>query len=75
MAIFLDSNKVPYSRVGQTFEGMVAFGCKTSVVVCRIEPGTVSPPERHPEEQGSYFIRGRMEWTVCEGDTQRSYIC
>jgi quercetin dioxygenase-like cupin family protein len=51
------------------------LGCKASVAVYRVELGTVSPPERHTEEQGNYFIGGRMEWTVGEGDTQRSYIC
>lgn len=75
MAIFLDGNKAPYSRMGETVEGIVVFGCETSVAVYRIESGTVSPPERHPEEQGNYFIRGRMEWIVGEGDTQHSYIC
>ena len=45
---------------------MLAIGSKTSGIICRIQPGYISDPDVHPEEQGNYLLQGKEIW--CVGD-------
>jgi quercetin dioxygenase-like cupin family protein len=72
MSVLISSKQDAWEPAFQGVERILAVGSNTSAVLYQIEPGYVSDPEVHIEEQGNYVVQGREEWFVgAEGQEQK----
>jgi len=64
MAVFISPGNDKWEPAFEGVERMLAVGTNSSAILYQIEPGYVSDPEVHIEEQGNYVVKGREEWFV-----------
>lgn len=74
MAVFVSPATNAWEPAFQGVDRILAVGTNTSAVIYQIEPGYVSDPEVHPEEQGNYVVAGREEWFVGPEGQETKYV-
>jgi quercetin dioxygenase-like cupin family protein len=74
MCVFISPVNAHWETAFQGVERILAVGSNTSAIIYQIEPGYVSDPEVHIEEQGNYLVKGREEWFVGAEGNEKVFL-
>jgi quercetin dioxygenase-like cupin family protein len=69
MTYFSHADELERVRIWDGLTARLAVGKEASLVAIEIEPNSVVPEHRHPNEQTGFLVRGSMTFTI-GGETQ-----
>ncbi len=74
MSVFISTDRQAWEPAFPGVERILAVASNSSAIIYRMQPGYVSEPETHPEEQGNYLVQGRQEWFVGEPGQEQKFL-
>lgn len=74
MSKYISTSHDSWEPAFEHIDRILAVGTNSSAIFYRIEPGYVSEPEFHPEEQGNYIVSGREEWFIGEEGREEKFL-